>query len=268
MSDAQPENQSCCIWFKKRWPVLLISSALVGIIIGGLLECWSMPFIVALFDLLKGTVWPITIVFVVYLFRDTLRDFFANMLAILSDHEFVKHLMIRGISQRTPDAEPLATGLNTPQNNEAENATQAHLENNISPLLRRQMDAIRADLNTRLPNGPTQASIDILVQHLAWVQLLLLAERIYRSIFGSQIYLLRMINSGGYTKEQLLHIYDNAKVKFPQLYATYSFDQYLNYLLSYTLIATQDQENYTITDLGKEFLKWMTDTGVTDNKPF
>lgn len=72
------------------------------------------------------------------------------------------------------------------------------------PLVRRREDLIRQDLKKfKLENTPEEA-VNVLVRHLALTQLLLHAEQIYRTIFGSQIALLKQLNIGGaITREQL-----------------------------------------------------------------
>jgi hypothetical protein len=137
----------------------------------------------------------------------------------------------------------------------------------VPPIALMQEDAIRADLG-KLGIGQEE-QIGLLVKHLAVTQLWLRAEMTYRTIFGSQIALLKVLNTtGSGTKAQVLAFYENAKAQFGNLYAGYSFEQYLNYLVSQGLITAQDPERYIITVAGKEFLKWLTERGIVENKPF
>jgi hypothetical protein len=111
--------------------------------------------------------------------------------------------------------------------------------------------------------------VNILVRHLAATQLQYYAERVYRLIFGTQITLLKWLNTSGVaTRAQLVSFYEWGKQLWPDLYANYSFEAYLNFLVSHALVGTQDQEHYVITDSGKEFLRWMTSAGVPETKPF
>ena len=113
-----------------------------------------------------------------------------------------------------------------------------------------------------------EEKINILTRVTAILGLLLNAEQIYRVIFGSQIFLLKFLNiSGVDTKDNLFQFYENAKAQFPAVYNNYSFERYLQYLLNNNLITTQDNEHYAITVAGKEFLKWITDNGLIENKP-
>ena len=114
-----------------------------------------------------------------------------------------------------------------------------------------------------------QETVDLLIQHLAVNQAAATAERIYRTIFGSQIAMLKLLNTRGGTAARggLEAVYDVAKSRSPDQYGTYSFQQWINYSLSQGLLSTNDSEQFSITIDGIEFLKWMTDVAVTEDKP-
>lgn len=161
-------------------------------------------------------------------------------------------------------SEPVAKGLSDP---ETEKRLEAVRNINVVPIALEQAGLIRTDLEKLGVNQEEQ--VEILVKHLAVTQLWLRAEITYRIIFGSQIALLKALNTlNSGTRAQLSQFYENAKAQFPQLYANYSFEQYLHYLLSQSLITAQDPDRFAITVAGKEFLKWMTEMGLAENKPF
>jgi len=139
---------------------------------------------------------------------------------------------------------------------------------NVQPIALEQEDRIRADLNG-LGVLDAQEQVDLLIKHLAMTQIGLRFEGTYRTIFGSQVELLKWLNTrGGSTKTELPGFYQMAKANFPNLYETYSFDQYLQYLRVNGLIAEHAPEHFVITLAGREFLKWITDQGVVDSKLF
>ena len=137
----------------------------------------------------------------------------------------------------------------------------------VSPIVVEQQNLIRADL---IALGMSEnEQIDILIKHLAVTQLCLRAEIVYREIFGSQIALMKFLNRTSVgTRAQLLLFYEEAKSQFPNIYESYSFDQYLTYLLSRGLVLTERNEEYSLTIAGKEFLKWLTETNLGENKLF
>jgi hypothetical protein len=53
-------------------------------------------------------------------------------------------------------------------------------------------------------------------------------------------------------------VYEQAKAQYPNVYESISFDQWLNYLTGGKLIESK-QGKWTLTTLGREFLKWRID---------
>ena len=139
----------------------------------------------------------------------------------------------------------------------------------VPPIVQHQEELIRASLKKFNLDVNPKETIDLLIKHLAVTQLWLTAERVYRMIFGSQITLLKFLNtSGGSTsKVTLSQYYDVVKTQFPESYNNYSFEQYLQFLLTQGLITTEDNEHYVITMGGKEFLKWIMEAGLPEDKP-
>jgi hypothetical protein len=154
-------------------------------------------------------------------------------------------------------------------NGETDSALQQIKSFDVPPIVQHQEGLIRASLKKFNLDVNAQETVDLLVKHLAVTQLWLNAERIYRMIFGSQIFLLKSLNtSGGLSRVQLSQYYEAVKTQFPEVYNNYPFEPYLQFLLEQGLIATEDSEHYAITMGGKEFLKWIMDVGVPENKAF
>lgn len=88
-------------------------------------------------------------------------------------------------------------------------------------------------------------------------------NRIYSSIYGSQINILQRLNSSVFeTKESLKEYYEFAKSSFPKTYEKYSYDNYMNYLISFGLIIEEGGE-IKITILGKDFLRYIVESGYS-----
>jgi len=91
-------------------------------------------------------------------------------------------------------------------------------------------------------------------------------NNIYSSIYGSQINILTRLNSSVFeTKETLQGYYEFAKASFPKTYENYSYDNYLNYLKSFSLII-EEAGAINLTILGKDFLKYILESGYSFNK--
>jgi len=89
---------------------------------------------------------------------------------------------------------------------------------------------------------------------------------IYNLIWGSQIALLNFLNAKIYaTVEDLRGFYDFAAIQYPDTYASYSFDQYINFLRSQNLLRV-DNDVYQITVKGRSFLLFLVNQALNQNK--
>ena len=137
----------------------------------------------------------------------------------------------------------------------------------VSPSVTQREKRIQDDLE-KMRLSPNQETVDLLVQHLAVQQALNAAEQTYRTIFGSQIALLKFLNTRGTVLlQELESFYQGAKEKFSEFYTKYSFQQWLHYMTATGLLQSQNSLDFTITFDGKEFLKWMTEASVLEDKP-
>ncbi|MFH6947312.1 hypothetical protein ACHRV6_02370 [Flavobacterium sp. FlaQc-51] len=106
---------------------------------------------------------------------------------------------------------------------------------------------------------------------LKYSQLLIIvknAEKIYQLIFGSQIRLLQRLNySITENSNDLKFYYDSAVEYNPKIYKDYSYKSYLNFLIINDLIILdEEKESLTITDIGKDFLRYLTEANLNLDK--
>jgi len=95
-------------------------------------------------------------------------------------------------------------------------------------------------------------------------------EQIYKTIFGSQISLLEIINTvpGSLNADVAASIYNNAKEENLEIYKEYLFSDWLNYLISQNLILIDKDGKILLTVKGKDFLLFLVKSGYTKHKPF
>jgi hypothetical protein len=222
--------------------------------------------------LLKYLSWPVAFIiivaFVILLFRKTL-----NKLLQRGGVKIGKDLMsidvataAAAVSDQSETA-PIENSLSIKPDSEADPRLAQVKRPNVSVIIREQEERIRADLS-KLQLADAEA-VDLLIQHLASTQLFLAAERLYRIIFGSQISVLKHLNLYSPVNRVIIQkFYDEAKEKFPQVYEPYPFEAYVNFMKSQNLVNTPDDINYSITQLGKDFLQWMVVEGRPEEKPF
>ncbi len=111
--------------------------------------------------------------------------------------------------------------------------------------------------------------IDNLIQYSEALLILVLFERIYYLIFGSQILLLQHLNSIFSTpKDEFKFYFDTAAERDPRVFKDFDFDKYLNFLISNNLINEDENGNIVISILGRDFLKFIIEEGLSDYKPY
>lgn len=102
----------------------------------------------------------------------------------------------------------------------------------------------------------------ILIRFLAATQIQLTFERLYSHIYGSQLNILQSLNSNpnGDTKDAIIQIYSQASQMYPEVYKTYSFDDYIGFMINFNLVE-QKNGRYHITYIGKDFLTFIIQSG-------
>ena len=111
--------------------------------------------------------------------------------------------------------------------------------------------------------------VEILLKYSEALYLILSFERLYNVIFGSQLNILEHVNTyNSETKESLKRFYDSSKQQYPEFYATYTYDEYFKFLLSMETITLNEKGQCQITWLGRDFLKYIVETGKSLNKSF
>lgn len=93
-------------------------------------------------------------------------------------------------------------------------------------------------------------------------------ERVYDSIYGSQIKFMQRLNhTSAESKTSLKLYYDNAKKNYFEAYKNFSYESYLNYLKNNGLIVMENNdENIQITYFGRDFLRYILETNLSVEK--
>jgi hypothetical protein len=80
-------------------------------------------------------------------------------------------------------------------------------------------------------------------------------------IFKSQLLMLTELNRSNFPVSNAKVYYDKAAVDYPNLYPKYSFEQWLNYLMSEQLLIRHPSDMLEITHKGRDFLKYLAHWG-------
>jgi hypothetical protein len=129
-------------------------------------------------------------------------------------------------------------------------------------------EMIRAHLARLHFEASAPETTELLTRNLAYCQMAAVAEKLYRLIFGSQISLLKSLNTGPTkTDAAMRQFYDRAKKRFPKFYDGYAYESWRDFLLSQGVI-THDQERdvYGINQYGRDFLQWIVSEGLAEDK--
>lgn len=118
------------------------------------------------------------------------------------------------------------------------------------PTIEAQMAALDMPLDS-------EDTTHILVRHLATTQLMLRCERTHRSIFGSQIAALHMLNMQGPQPESAIKpFFETARNKEPQYYGSYTFEKWIGFLIGEIAVRC-DGGQYGITVYGRTYLEYI-----------
>ena len=155
----------------------------------------------------------------------------------------------------------------SPQNREGIESLLAEVGG--SRVVTEKENVIRTNIQNRGVMIEEGELVDVLIKHLALSQIILEFEQIYNTIFGSQIHLLKALNSSlqkGLPAEALNEHFEYFRSYSPAPSDTWTAKLYSNFLINCRLIDIRDNRLY-LTDYGLEFLLWMTRNGRTELKP-
>jgi hypothetical protein len=128
-----------------------------------------------------------------------------------------------------------------------------------SPMIRETEEIIERDLVQRNLTTPRDRE-EALVRSLAIANVALHYEKIYQTIWGSQIDALRYVNPrSGVSDSELRPIYERAKVVWPNFFYSYSFEQWLAFMVESKLLLRKESLLF-ITVSGREFLQYLVGT--------
>lgn len=131
-------------------------------------------------------------------------------------------------------------------------------------LVRETEDFIKAEFAKKNLVGPE--AVPVLIKYFSVVYIEYLFLNVYRIIWGSQINLLDHLNTqDGQSREALRIFYDLGASQYPDVYKNYSYDQWLGFLKDQVLLR-EDNGMLRITVRGREFLLYLTRSGLSRNK--
>lgn len=136
-----------------------------------------------------------------------------------------------------------------------------------SPTVKAREELIRAQLARLKFDLDDPLTVEVLIRNVAYSQTITAFETFYRLIFGSQLAVIRSLSKGPMNEDQLLGLFQRAKKRFPKFYASYTYEEWRDFLINQGAILHDPERGvYELTTAGREFLIWMVNTGVSENK--
>lgn len=209
------------------------------------MDCWQivLEYLKAFVDLLKGIAWPASVLGAALLFRKEIASIIPNL-----EEAGMGGVKLRAPSQQAAKPEPIGSS------NEG-----------LGPALKREAEAITISLEKTDPKDREAQ----LIRELAYCTLGRHFDGTYGQIFGSQIAGLRKLaglNSVSISDAE--EFYKTEAVgKNPEAYKNFSFHNWLSFLRGRKLIVEKD-EKIEITELGREFLNYLTQQNLSDTRLF
>ncbi|TBY93582.1 hypothetical protein E0H35_25655 [Rhizobium leguminosarum bv. viciae] len=187
----------------------------------------------AVFDLLKGIAWPVSILSVVWIFRQEVRERIKDIISVGPSGAVLQ------VPKQPTVAKP-ATGL----------AETQHPLATVKALI----DKIGVQLN----DTPEDERIPKLVINLAEAQIERGFEFIWGLIFGSQVTALRRLKEQGpIPVDEAKRLYEKEVLPAnKELLPDWDFDQWTLFLKNQQLVKLENDQ-FSLTDLGRDFLAFV-----------
>lgn len=207
-------------------------------------------------QLMNNIWWPLAFIIFVFYYREKVADLLQETINLLRR---IKKAGKGGLEFGHP----------------AQPRTSAE-ESNVDELIRTFEDDAQLEQEEHIKKGLADKKITddsdkikILISHLAAIKISNHFQKIYLQIYGSQITILKALNSerDGISDEPISIKYNVVAEKHPEIYKNYSFELYMNFLISNELIIKKDNL-YFLTKLGISFLAYLTKQGFSENLPY
>lgn len=200
-------------------------------------------------SLIKGVAWPITVFMFGFYFRKEIGEAIPRIVKFGA----------AGVEMSVPKQLK-----NTPKETLSEEViSDKYLENLKDPVAAELEEKNRQDLNALAPKAQSERE-DLLLRALTVQQMMKSFGIAYSGIFGSQIRALHSLNSRPIPRSEAEELLSQLKITTPSL-GQFSIDDYMAYLLNWRFVQFVGGK-YSITETGREFLKFILDNGLSEER--
>lgn len=209
-------------------------------------------------EFIKILIWPIVAIIVVLILRKTI----INLLNRINKIGFA------GVAAEAVQQKEISERI-LPEKGNKSSVKNEVLEKGLGIFSYHTLERVskKVDEESKVDTFENQEDkVEVLHKYSQALYLILTFERFYNLIYGSQLDILERTNTHSDNKESLKRFYDSAVKAYPEFYSGYTYEQYLDFLLSRDLIIFDEDGNCSITWLGRDFLKFLVDNGKSLNK--
>lgn len=237
-----------------KWQALIVGF-LVTLSIMIALYCarnmtWEMflELLKTFFDLLKGIAWPLGILTTALIFKSDVKKLFPRIRKFSAAG--VELDPLEPLEQQQLPAPPPPSDMTSL---EPPTIAVKDIENRI---------------RTDLANRPPEIRDQLLIRRLAIVTSVAWFENIYGLIFGTQIQALeRLFEVNSTSLAEANEYYNSVLEPLMETPSPISFEDWSAFLFARELVKMED-EKVTITEMGKEFVRWLHSQNRSTKRPF
>lgn len=239
-----------------------------------------MDYVTAIVEMVRATALPGAAVWLGYYFRGELRGVAGRIVRLGPAGVELAPSPTQQTANPADSLDPLRMSTGTPTSASApvtgagtRTSAQEFIAKARAEISADQLDPtaarVRQELD-ELANGDLTAKINIMIYAYSIANIQLAHERNYHVIFGSQIELLAQANifSDGLSDEATRAIYNRAAESYPDLYRTYTFEQWSSFLKNSGLCSIDAQQHFVVTPFGRGFLRYIIDRKLNYQKAY
>jgi hypothetical protein len=213
-------------------------------------------------NFLSSLAWPLVAITVLMILKDPLKKLIGNIKKIGYGGAGIETNYAKNQENEKTLLERLGDGND-----------ESYLDNNLVKFseytLNRTDEIIEQETQISTVEG-LQNKYDRIYKYSKLLVLIKSFEKMYDSMYGSQIRFLQRLNhTTTESKEGLKLYYNNAKENYPNIYRDYSYDSYLGFLYANGLIINEEgSENISISFIGKDYLRYLLEAKLSLEKPY
>jgi hypothetical protein len=210
-------------------------------------------------DFLSSIFWPLIILIIFFSLKEPIKNFINNIKKFTYGNAGIETNSANNQSEENSLIELLGNGQDA-----------SNLDKILAKFSETTLSKVEKIIENETQISTVEAYQNKYERIYKYSKLLVLVkslEKVYETIYGSQIKLLQKLNSSHLeTKNDLKIYYDNAVKINPEGYKNYAYENYLNFLYQNSLIEIDDNDNVNITDYGKDFLRYIVEANLSFEK--